>query len=431
MAAEVTNLQMSITDVSRAQYSNFHKAWELEATSVPKAYMTAVVRPFQKLFENLGYEKVKQLMSDDPQLKIENKNALKNLIPEVAEAILQRNHEEAVLIANKTLFEQGKPEIKTPYHDLLAFQAVVDSIYFSIFSRSELKIMTPLPPIAKWGKAEKGPYTYPISSTHKVAKLYAGIVNLPVGHQNGGILAWSSLGHEIGGHNFLRANSNIIKELGSAICESVLEVKDQSLKNKDKKNDLATFWKSCAEEMACDILGVLNIGPIAILGFLGHLKGIRKKGKLRTSKTHPHQDKARTMKISGEKTELNILDVPKSINFPKRENLIGKSSQEGSNLYIHTYFPKSEPHPIDLLRPYAMLAVLDYLNPKIKEEWEERVLNELKNESDVNEITVECVSSSSFKILENKFPKEDAILTGQSAASAVLNTKLVLCIKSY
>ena len=36
---------------------------------------------------------------------------------------------------------------------------------------------------------------------------------------------------------------------------------------------LSDYWKSCIDEAASDVLGILNIGPAAGIGLIGHFRG--------------------------------------------------------------------------------------------------------------------------------------------------------------
>ena len=125
-----------------------------EGNLLPETYQNNVLHPFIRFLERLGKNEFERFFCGDEGLLTTSERSLKSTIEEVAEALLQRNH-------------HGK-YYRSSFDDLLAFQAIVTTIYDDILNStiSELAQNT-IAPLAKWGHS-KGPYTLPIKLTEKV-----------------------------------------------------------------------------------------------------------------------------------------------------------------------------------------------------------------------------------------------------------------------
>lgn len=239
---DIGNMSMAISDTYYTVHGGLFKSdykqllSDLEALKQVKVlhepYLVDVLQPFLDYLYGLREAAFSEM--------IQNQCPEGRRIQEVAEPLLQRNY-------------QGK-YLQSAYRDLVAFQAVVTSIYNSV---SPVKTNY-LPPLVKWGgvweegEERKSAYTIPADKT----KLRAGVVSLIPSHRVGGILAWSSLGHEVAGHNFLNSHPKLIGELANKVHKAI--------QNKLKNPKLAQYWKDRTEELASDVLGVLNTGPSAV-----------------------------------------------------------------------------------------------------------------------------------------------------------------------
>ena len=106
------------------------------------------------------------------------------------------------------------------------------------------------------------------------------------------------------------------------------------MKDNNKKKDMATYWKRCIEETASDILGVLNIGPVAAIAFIGYLRGVR-GGQLRTEGVFPFErgnptTKAFKLYSIPEEPENNhlVLEVPRRLNLPEKKSFLGNLDKD-------------------------------------------------------------------------------------------------------
>lgn len=131
---------------------------------------------------------------------------------------------------------------------------------------------SPSAPLLSWGN---GPATWTEEHTRTIGLKNVAIVNLPIGNSEGGIFAWTTLAHEVSGHDLLAA-ANLIDELYKNV--------GNSLASRGISLDVVNYWTSKRgriDEIASDILGVINLGPAAAIGLVGYLKGLSPDQKLR------------------------------------------------------------------------------------------------------------------------------------------------------
>ena len=104
--------------------------------SFPSVYQSGVLRCFIKFLLNLGYERFDNIFHNDISKLEGNERFYKRVIPDIAEAILQRDYEEAYF--------------QSAHDDLLAFQEVVNSISEVMVNKKINKMSIGfLPPLAK------------------------------------------------------------------------------------------------------------------------------------------------------------------------------------------------------------------------------------------------------------------------------------------
>ena len=244
---------------------------------LPLEHKDKVLTPFINFLIQLGEHNFKQIFSWEKHMTLAQSGQLpkeftyyQKVIPEVAETLLQFNHERLYDLSS--------------YNDLKALQAVVSDLYTKVaFLKTGAIARDCLSPLVKWGTHLKTPYTYPHINEHDL-KIGAGIVNLPSGHRLGGIGAWVSLGHEVVGHNFLRTVPKLLEELTEHVVNG--------LKKEKIEEGVIKLWTECVEESASDILCCLAIGPTAPFALLAHARALQKNGRLsnqasRHRLTHP------------------------------------------------------------------------------------------------------------------------------------------------
>ncbi|NGX31232.1 MAG: hypothetical protein K940chlam8_00597 [Chlamydiae bacterium] len=312
-------------------------------------YKEGVLEPFIRFLEGLKEGNQFDRIFNEEGFRSKEKK----VIEEVAEALLQRNHQHRYYSSS--------------FKDLQAFQAVVTTVYESSRRSSISKLaQTTLAPLAKWGES-KGPVTFPITSTKVLPGINAGIVNLPPEYRTGGLLAWASLGHEVGGHNFLRSipgtESNhtpgIIKELQEIIYASV---KTHCTEGTEK---LAEYWSVCAEEAASDVLGVMSIGPAFGIGLVGFFKG-KRNGRLSVSGPLHSKNKSpkKLLKFSITSSNVFVEEISDDITFKREAGLFGyrQTPREGPETkepmnYEKVFFSTGK-HPVDVLRLFVIIRVI-------------------------------------------------------------------------
>jgi len=322
-APDVSNLNNCIKDVRKADisppivptfdsyttnYAGLITDLEAAAVNLPYVYQEAAAKPLIHFLQNLGEWKF---------LQIFNENSTDEL-----SAVLQQIIPDAVLCV---LFHEGTFEV-----GVNAFQEIVSDLYDGFLS-NEVRVSKQggrpiepptygvIPPLVKFGNAESGPYTWPCDATNQILGMHCAIVSLPPAQLKGGLIAWSCLGHETGGHDVTHADAGLLDELANKVYGAVLK--------KFKSKSLANYWAKCIDESAADVCGYLNMGPSLGIGLIGYFRALG-NGKLRS---------------------------------------IGS---------------KEDPHPIDLLRGYLAAAVVKRLNFSGAEAWSQVITKETSKDND-------------------------------------------------
>ncbi len=213
---------------------------------LPPLYRTAVYDPFIAKLDNLGQQGFTKILLSDP-----NKEGIAGLLFDIAHAILQ----------NGEGFQQRATD---------GFQEVVSDLFDGFLGAEGRKaVKSPdkgaIPPLVKWGNPDSGPYTWPVDATISF-DVKAPIVNLPPSNARHGILAWAALGHEIGGHDILHADTGLLPELADKV--------NQALNNVNLGDPFPDYWSERIDETASDVLGILNMGPAAGVGLIGYFRGL-------------------------------------------------------------------------------------------------------------------------------------------------------------
>lgn len=280
---------------------------EAAASHLPHVYQEVAAKPLINFLINLGEDQFLQIFSS--QATDEQTATLQQILPDAALAVLVYDSQ-ASLGVN-------------------AFEEVVSDIYDSFLSdetrinkqKKGRPIHPPtygaIPPLVKFGNQDSGPYTWPADATSQILGMGCAVVSLPPSQLNGGLLAWSSLGHETGGHDVTHADKGLLNELAQKIHHAVLA--------RFRSIELANYWARCTDEISADALGYLNIGPSLGVSLIGYFRALG-DGKLRT---------------------------------------VGSTS---------------DPHPIDLLRGYFGASVVKRLRFKDAPAWSETIFNETEQD---------------------------------------------------
>lgn len=212
--------------------------------SFPPVYEQHFVSPFIATLQGLGEAKFKQILLQDP-----NHESSAGLLYDIAQAILQ--HGEGYL----------KPSTR-------AFQEFISDLYDGFLSAADRRgVKEPdqgvVPPLAKWGNPDFGPYTWPVDATASF-KVQAGVVNMPPANATGGLVSWAALGHETAGHDILHADTGLQDELAQALRTSLAPL----------GHGLADYWSERIDETSSDVMGILNLGPAAGIGLIAYFRAL-------------------------------------------------------------------------------------------------------------------------------------------------------------
>jgi hypothetical protein len=214
--------------------------------SLPAPYRKAVVDPVLRRLDRLGAAGFARLLAEDPAREGEAR-----LLLDVAQAVLQHG--------------EGYQARATA-----AFQEVVSDLYDGFLAAEGRQGVKPpegglLPPLVRWGSAETGPYTWPVSATASIG-VKAAVVSLPAANASSGLLAWPALAHEVAGHDLLEADRGLGDELARVVRRELLAGRSAPV--------VADYWADRIDETAADVLGVLNMGPAAAEGLIGYFRGM-------------------------------------------------------------------------------------------------------------------------------------------------------------
>ncbi|NGX44462.1 MAG: hypothetical protein K1060chlam3_00629 [Candidatus Anoxychlamydiales bacterium] len=425
----IGNLIAAISDVYYTTHDglfrpNYHELLidlvKLDGNDIilPRNYQTNVLQPFIKfLKEQLKEEGFNKLFHEDEEKLDRRDKALKKAIEEMAEGLLQRNYEFKYFSAS--------------FRDLKAIQAIVTTIFDDILRSDITQLATDiLPPLAKWG-GRKGPYAIPQSMPClKEMNIRAGIVSFPAEHRTGGLLAWISLGHEVAGHHFLRSIDGLIPKLRENIKTALMKSMDP---DDSLTASLIDYWCACAEETACDVLGVLNIGPSFGIGLIGYFRGVR-GGKLKsTGPMYSTGEGSSTNSLIFEGAGIDQIFVEKvsdNLTLKQTEGLfgyIGPYDPTAPRPLKYQKFKTSNKHPLDIIRPFVIAQIIRSFNPS--SHWSELIEKEALSDLNGREhITLLQLIKESPRIAISPVivPVKLAIKTARIAAEAVAESTILI-----
>lgn len=225
-------------------YNTFVQRLKAVQGKFPPLYEQSYVTPYIQSVTGLGAAKFAEVLSSDP-----GREGAAGLMFDLGQAILQ--HGESYL----------KPETR-------AFQEFISDLYDGFLSAEDRRgVKEPdlgvIPPLAKWGNPDAGPYTWPIDAA-KSFNVGAGVVNMPPGNADSGLVAWAALGHETAGHDILHADKGLQPELAQALRTNLASL----------GNGLAAYWADRIDETSSDVMGLLNLGPAAGIGLIAYFRAL-------------------------------------------------------------------------------------------------------------------------------------------------------------
>jgi hypothetical protein len=270
---DLSNLLRAVDDMAAAarktdpgppdpsSYTVLHTRLSAARLRLPPLYRDSVFDAFVATLEWLGERGFDQVLARDPDQVREAR-----LLFDIAQAILQ----------------QADDYLQKPTD---GYQEVISDLYDGFLSAEDRRGVKPpdrsvIAPLVKWGEPASGPYTWPVDATASFG-LKTGIVSMPPGAAQRGLLAWAALGHETAGHDIMGADTGLAAEMRQAVHAALLRAKLGA--------DMATYWSDRIDETASDVMGILNMGPVAAVGLVGLLRAFV-GGKLRNEgpATDPH-----------------------------------------------------------------------------------------------------------------------------------------------
>lgn len=358
---DIGNLDNCIDDIRQAMQSNeqppsfniYAKNYRRLLTdlqkaipSLPKVYQDSIGNPFLQYLKKIGEGQFNHYFT--ARYPTREDEFYQSVISDVSLALLLHS-------------QNFEPKASH------AFQELVSDLYDSFLSEEDragnasgTPINPPdyeiLPPLVKWGNPDQGPYTWPVDGTTAVGAKTA-VVNLPQYFTRQGLLAWSSLGHETGGHDILHADKGLLDEITAKVRTAVASKCGIQMGN---------LWGSWVDEASSDVLGLLHLGPAAGIGLIGFFRGLNDDGRLRSvgGITDPHPiDVLRGFLAAELVRNLNFKDAAVWGNVIEQESLkdLGKS--------VYLYNAKTKQYtPIDakIAVQSAKIAALTIANSKLK-----------------------------------------------------------------
>lgn len=393
----------------------------LELPVFPEVYKETVLIPFIKFLQTTGSTEFLRLFQTPNSGLRPEEISIKELIRDMAEALLQRDY---------TKYPREE------FDQLVAFQAIVSDIH----KTSDLPEDQNIPPLAVWTKSRgSSPHAIPLSVTRKI-DVKAGIVCLHPDYRNAGILAWSSIGHEVGGHHFLGGYRGLIAEFKEIVKKSIIENPELIERYRGQEHHIeimSTYLSERINEFAADVLGVLNMGPSSAIGFIGYIRGV--KGGILENQGPLKPRETKVLKLTWPCGELEIDPLQKPLPGLAKSGVLGKVKGTQGEIQYHKEVTPGDPHPVGVLRPYAMLGVIHLLaiDQRIKDAWDHLIRFEMEKElRDVTEIKLLKYNSdlddSSATVSEGmceSIPIQLAIDITQYAAKVIAETPMK-CLRS-
>jgi hypothetical protein len=159
---------------------------------------------------------------------------------------------------------------------LRRFLAVVSNLYRSFTSEKKRKsidvpIVTEIPPLAFFqSHGNLGPYTLTSEMVHHEIGTAISVVSLPQSYREHPII-WSSLTHEVCGHDVVHADEQLVPELVAAIRALFSPQGFDPYAEPVGDNLNALIWSYWIDEAVADVYGALNMGPTFALNLSAFL----------------------------------------------------------------------------------------------------------------------------------------------------------------
>lgn len=216
----------------------------------PKLYQEQVVEPFIAYLNSLGVFKFYGIFSGEDEASFQSQAIILN----ITSAILAYNKNDSANIG-------ALQEVITDLYD--GFLNNAERVSIETGEKVPLPNKSVVPPIAFFDEVFS-PAIVGLEMTLQYG-IKTTVVVLPRPFATHGLMSWSTIAHEVGGHGILHAYTGLLAELSLKVHSAV----------QDKFGvNLAEYWASRIDEAAADILGILNFGPAAGAGLLAFLRSL-------------------------------------------------------------------------------------------------------------------------------------------------------------
>lgn len=302
------------------------------------------------------------------------------------------------------VYEHGKlPGMADVRPELRRFLAVVSNLYRSFINtkkRESLQVpqvSAPTPLAFFQSNGDQGPYTITSESMQKLFGSPVAVVSLPATYRNHGLL-WCSLAHEVCGHDVVHADPDLVPELVAGV-RSMFTGSSFSPNGQLTPNLLsALLWSYWIDEAVADVYGVLNMGPTFTLNLSAFFSAMMSCAMTQAGRPAPSMPFLRC-------------------NAGPRDPMMGDNHMDE--------------HPVDILRVYLAIGVVDslpHLSKKAKDEYiadlEAVAQAALQGNTEIKVQGQVKISHANWRMLDETIPLADAADAARRVGGFLATTKL-------
>lgn len=287
--------------------------------------------------------------------------------------------------------------------ELRRFLAVVSNLYRSFVNakkRDSLQVpavSAPTPLAFFQSNGDQGPYTITSESMVKIFNTPVAVVSLPATYRSHALL-WCSLAHEVCGHDVVHADPELVPELVAGV--RAMFAGTSFAPNGPLTPNLlsALLWSYWIDEAVADVYGVLNMGPTFTLNLAAFFSAMMSCAMVQAGRPAPSLPYLRC-------------------NASARDPMMGDSHMDE--------------HPVDILRVYLAIGVVDSL-PHLSKKAKETYIADLEAVAQASlqgatEIKVQGqvkISHANWRMLDETIPLADAADAARRVGAFLATTKL-------
>jgi hypothetical protein len=167
----------------------------------------------------------------------------------------------------------------TVVQDVRSFVALISNVYRSFVipekpPSSHFPIpVTTIPPLATFRPEtdpyHRTPFTLHVTEVRRLSGGSVAVVSLPSVYRKHPVLCWAAIAHEVGGHDILDAYWGLLGEIQDGVRQLFYKGSDPASGSIESDDQfLGLIWQYWAEESACDVLALMNVGPAYVYGLI-------------------------------------------------------------------------------------------------------------------------------------------------------------------